>query len=474
MKSFLIITFIISLLTLKANDSVRIYPAPEGAVRSDDFTVLVNDRMVDLFGSENRYGSRTSFGYFDFEGSVEVDVIFHHAAPHSASIRIIPESYGITAENVSNGHIRFTLDKPANLSFIHCGDYTGRTLHLFASPFEDEIPDKNDQDVIWYGPGYHEISEGQNRTITLKSNQTLYLEGGAYVVGVVRADSAVNVKIAGRGILCQLPEYGVPKSIAFYDCSGIDISGIIVNRQRIEWSGLMSRCSDVRIHDYKVVSVAIWSTDGMNLANTSDAVIDNCFFRAGDDNIAIKGLGTGRSRWKPDENPSESLPNRNIKVSNCIFWSDNNNAVVLGQETITDIYENITFTNCDVLFVRDEEPVKAAIALICLHTTDYRNIRFEDFRVGPSGQLIAVFFTESIFRLRGNHSLWPGRMEDIVFRNISTNGSGSKMVRIEGWDNSRPVKKLLLENITINGRKLDKDSPYLITNEFVKELQISD
>lgn len=472
MRPGLLIVFMICFVPLKGNDTVRLYPAPEGAVRSDDFTVLVNDRMVDLYGSENRYGSRTSFGYFDFEGSVNVDVIFHHAAPHSASIRIIPESYGITSENVRNGHIRFTLDKPANLSFIHCGDYTGRTLHLFASPFEDEVPDRNDPDVIWYGPGYHEISEEQNRTITLKSNQTLYLEGGAYVAGVVRADSATNIKIAGRGILCQLPDYDVPKSIAFYNCNKIDISGIIVNRQRIEWSGLMSRSEDIHIHDYKVVSVAIWSTDGMNFSNCSDATVENCFFRAGDDNIAIKGLGTGKTRWTPSDNPSLSLPNRNIHVSKCIFWSDNNNAVVLGQETQADYYENISFTDCDVLYVRDEQPEKAAIAMICLHTTDYRNIRFENFRIGPSGQLIAVFFTESIFRLRGNQSLWPGRMEGIIFRNISATGSGSKLIRIEGWDQERSVNNILLENITINDRKLEMNSPFLITNKYVTDLQV--
>jgi hypothetical protein len=236
----------------------------------------------------------------------------------------------------------------------------------------------------------------------------------------------------------------------------------------------MSRSTDINIHDYKVVSVAIWSTDGMNLANCSDARFDNCFFRAGDDNIAIKGLGNGKTRWRPDDDPSGSLPNANISVTRCIFWSDNNNAVVLGQETITDRYENISFSDCDVLYVRDEQPVKAAIALICLHTTDYRNIRFENFRVGPSGQLITVFFTESIFRLRGNQSLWPGRMEEIVFRNISASGSGSKLIRIEGWDKNRSINKVLLENITINGKMLDINSPYLITNEYVKDLQIKD
>ncbi|MCU0376784.1 MAG: hypothetical protein MUC78_00835, partial [Bacteroidales bacterium] len=182
----LLVLLLIIFLPLEATEVIMTYPAPVGAVRSFDFTVLVNGREVDLYGSENRYGSTASFGYFDFEGTVTVDVIFHHAAPHSASLTILPESYGLKPVNVENGHIRFSLDKPANLSVIHCGDYNGRTLHLFAAPVEKEIPDRNDPNVIYFGPGYHEISKEQNRTITLKSNQTLYLEGGAYVVGVVR------------------------------------------------------------------------------------------------------------------------------------------------------------------------------------------------------------------------------------------------------------------------------------------------
>ena len=463
---------VLSACQLSAKENLKLYPAPAKSVRSYDFTVHANGKSVDLYGSENRYGSIATFGYFDFQDSVEVDVIFHHAAPHSASITVLPESYGIKPSNIENGHIRFKLYKPANLTFIHCGDYTGRTLHLFANPFETVVPDKNNPNVIWYGPGYHEIGNEKNRTLKLKSNQTLYLEGGAYVVGVVRADSSTNIKIAGRGILCQLPDYDVPKSIAFYDCNKIDISGIIVNRQRIEWSGLMNRSNNITIHDYKVVSVAIWSTDGMNFANCSDVKVENCFFRAGDDNIAIKGLGTGKTKWKTTDNPSLSLPNKDIIVKRCIFWSDNNNAIVFGQETMTDKYENISFSDCDVIYVRDEQPIKAAIALICLHTTDYKNISFENFRVGPSGQLITVFFTESIFRLRGNQSLWPGKMEDIVFRNITTSGSGSKMVRIEGWDDSRIINNVLLENISINGKKLDINSPYLVTNRFVKNLTV--
>jgi hypothetical protein len=345
----------------------------------------------------------------------------------------------------------------------------GRTLHLFANGLEEDAPSPDDSNVIYFGPGYHDVGQDRDWQIKLESNQTLYIAGGAYVVGYVSADKAENVKICGRGVLAQFRGMPQVRSIHMIDCQGIRISGIILNRQRDGWSGNLIRSRDIQITNYKVVSPVIWSTDGLNLLNSSDAVYDDCFFRAGDDNISIKGTGASNTHGNPEENPKLGLPNRNILVENCIFWSENNNAVVVGQESKAACYENITFRDCDVLFVRDEQAIKAALAVICLHATDFRNITFENIRVGPCGQLITVFYSENLFEIPGSQG-FPGEINGLVFMNITASGPGSKAIRIEGWSEDKQDRNVTLENVAINGERVTEDSRYLITNDYVSGL----
>ena len=156
----------------------------------------------------------------------------------------------------------------------------------------------------------------------------------------------------------------------------------------------------------------------------------------------------------------------------------NNNAVVLGQETRTAAYENITVRDCDVLFCRDDMPVKAALAIVCLHTTDFRNILFEDIRVGLCGQLITAFYCDAIFRLRGSQN-GPGEINGVTFRNITAGGpggnasiKGSRAIWLEGWSESKRLRNVTLENIQIEGQPVTAASPLVLTNGHVSDLRI--
>jgi len=452
-----------------AQTQVKLYPAPAGAPRSADFSVRVNGQPVDLYGSRTRYGGTATFGYFDFAGEVEVEVIEHFGPSHSAAFLVLPEKYGIKPETVANGHIRFRLTQPAKLTFVLCGDYVGNTLHLFANAPETDAPAPGAPGVIYFGPGYHEIGADQQWRVTLQSGQRVYLAGGAYVVGNLAASQAKGIRIHGRGILAQGPAQPSAHGLRFTDCEDLEVSGIILNRTRDGWSGSIHRSRGIRIHDYKVVSPAIWSTDGLNLLNCQDAVLADCFFRAGDDNIAIKGFGAAGGSRPVTEDPKAGRPNRDILIRDCIFWSDNNTAVVLGQESKAAVYENITVRDSDVLFCRDDQPYKAALAIVCLNATDYRNILFENIRVGPCGQLIAAFHCEEIFRLKGNQN-WPGEINGVTYRNITATGAGSKRIRIEGWSENKKVHNVVLENVTIDGIRVREGSPYLLTNPHVEGL----
>lgn len=72
-------------------------------------------------------------------------------------------------------------------------------LFVFADPMEDSIPSDSDDDVIYFGPGMHEIG----KRYQIPNDTTVYLAGGAYVIGSFTSKNAnpKNIVIRGRGIL---------------------------------------------------------------------------------------------------------------------------------------------------------------------------------------------------------------------------------------------------------------------------------
>ena len=119
--------------------------------------------------------------------------------------------------------VKFSLDKPAQLTVVVMGDYQGRTLHLFANAPETDAPFPMDPGVIYYGPGFYDIGKDRNWKIELKDNQTLYIGGGAVVAAQVVANGAKNIRICGRGILTQYPGMPRSRSLTLTECEGIDL-----------------------------------------------------------------------------------------------------------------------------------------------------------------------------------------------------------------------------------------------------------
>ncbi len=207
--------------------------------------------------------------------------------------------------------------------------------------------------------------------------------------------------------------------------------------------------------------------------NCSRVVYSQCFFRCGDDNISIKGIyGGGPGSPHIVEDKAASLPNEDIRISQCIFWSDNNNAVVVGQESIAAYYRHIRVEDCDVLYCRDDEPIKAALAIICMHGTAMEDIVFERIRIGPCGQVIAAFFADSLFGIPGELARLRGVMSGIRFTDIVAWGAGSKRVRLTGYSDTSYIRDVTLEDVYIQGKRLDDDSSYLETNAHVRQLVV--
>jgi hypothetical protein len=448
---------------------------PSGYV-SSDFGVAVNGVDVDIYYSgNNAWGKGISFAAFDFTGSVTVTVTTNFSF---SSARILPRSSGIACA-VSGNSVTFELEEPQNVTILFDENFQGKTLHLFAQAPETEIPDANDSNVIYFAPGYYDYSN--QAPLMIPSGKTLYLAGGAVVRGRVLVSGAANVTIRGKGILLNdfTTNDGYDSvALAIKSSNYVTIKDIIISRNAGSWSAFMWKCGNITVEDTKIINPRYASSDGFDIANSHDVLFDGMFIRSCDDSIAIKGTGT--SGYVSTENPANALPNYNITIQNLQVWSDANNALGIGAETVAAYYDAITLKNIDILYNYDDYNYpdyfkeRAAINICALNATPMSNITFEDIRVEQGKRLIGIDMSEDFWfgSLQGNWS-WEGNMSNITFKNITSYSSGSNEIRIYGKDSAHNISSVTFKDIVINGQTLsDFNDSHFEVNSFVNNLKI--
>ena len=197
-----------------ANNKLDTWPAPAGAALNTDFSVKVRQSgqdwielpayliKVDEVRNTKHNEEKASMSYFNFSGEVEVAVTYNKGAIEKARVR--PLSYQITPD-VNGNTMTFKLNTPRNLSIEVNGDIF-HNLHLFANPVEEFVPTTKDKNVIFFGPGIHRF---ENDRFEVPSGKTVYVSGGAVLMGQVIIKNARDVKLIGRGIIDHSIKMGI-------------------------------------------------------------------------------------------------------------------------------------------------------------------------------------------------------------------------------------------------------------------------
>lgn len=448
------------------SDRLIVYPAPAGCDLNPAFTVKVRSPggewqsvptyliKVDAVIGTGHTPRDSSLAYFDFAGAVEIAVTSAHGRIEESRVR--PLSHGITPR-VEGDTLTFTLTQPRNLSVEVNGDIFGN-LQLFANPIETSRPDPNDPNVIYFGPGLHEIAtqppaDGPlptlvneppgkypasfyqglgRRTLRVPSGKTVYIAGGAVVRGRIACEGVENVRILGRGMVEQ----------------GARGAGVrIANSRNVEVSGIFTpQCltggsQHVRITNVKCISY-LGNGDGMNVISSSDVVIDGVFNRNSDDCITVYGTRGGFTGGASD-----------ITVQNSTLWADVAHPILVGTHGSTpqpEILEKLTFRNLDILdHMEPQLDYQGCLALNAGDSNLIRTVRFEDIRIEDfrQGQLVnlRVFYNRK-------YCTSPGRgIEDVLFRNVTYTGRHANLSIIAGYDDAHQVRNIVFENLVING-----------------------
>lgn len=437
----LILAFVFNFIALYLNAGNLItYPNPADAEAAPEFEVEVNGQKLFVYNTRI-----AAFAYFSFEGKVDVKVTF--AGPvYNFDIR--PKSKNIEGMLYRN-QIRFSIENQANLS-VEINKNIKRPLFIFANPIETEVPKKDDPNVIFFEAGkIHYPGE-----VLVKSNQTVYIEGGSVVRGHFMTGQGKNIKIMGRGILDNSRYLkGQHRPIEINQCDNVLIEGIILTEGR-HWSCASTASTNVTYNNLKIISENDWD-DGIDIVGSTNVLVNNCFIRTKDDCIAIKS----GVNYFTDFNSSINVDN--ITIQNSVLWNGVwGNGLEIGFETRSDTIKNVTFKNCDLIHVEGPE------GTFTIHNGDravVTNILYEDIRVEDSrGWLIDFKILESQY----SKDKQRGKIENVHFKNITVEGDIFPYSQLLGFDNNHKISGVTLENFVIHGTKVTSTYNGMITTNY--------
>jgi hypothetical protein len=360
---------------------------------------------------------------------------------------------------VDGRRIRFRLDRPGQITVEVNGWH--QALHLFANPPQTALPGEHDPGVRYFGPGVHRPGK-----IRLQSHETLVVAGGAVVYGAVDVSEAEDVRILGRGIIDTSGfERGQGGGcLRLTHCRNVTVEGVIL-RDPDEWCFPLFGCAAVVISNVKLIGLWRYNADGIDVCNSEDVTIRDCFIRSFDDSIVVKGLARDRDR-----------PVRRVLAERCVIWNDWGRALEVGAETCAPEITDLTFRDCDIIRT-------AHIAMDIQHgdRATVRGVRFEKIRLEIDEVSLPGLIqkgTEDTYRPPDKpfcpallvveivNTMWSadkvrGTAEDITVRDITVTdrsrtpaGPAGPRSRLSGCDAAHRVSGVTIAGLSVNGRPL--------------------
>ena len=432
---------------------LTIYEGPKTMTSSETAKVSVNgyelfvyDVMVnhEHIWNANTQPSSTPMAYFDFSGKALIEIQMPGLGKAVESAEVLPKSWGISP-TVADGTVRFMITEPGQYTVVFNGS-VNKALHLFANPLESEVPDQNDPNVLWIGPGEWVID-----AIALHDDQTLYISGGAVLHSIISVANAKNVRICGRGIIdgSDYPAWNQPGSYArvpidLNHSKDITVEGVIVANSNC-WNVNSYSSKNVRIDNVKVIS-GRQNGDGFTFQSCTDHVVTNCFARTWDDSLVIKNYSGS----------TKGITFRNIQV-----WTDLAQSMEIGYETdkgwvLDPEISEVLFEDITVLY-NFHKPV------ISIHNSDdafvhgitYRNIVVENaFMQGDNGN------NKELIEMTLQNSSWStvrdefGTIDDVLIDGLTVVNTVDGKVprsRFSGQDEEHRITNVTLRNVSILG-----------------------
>jgi len=447
----------------RPRSQVVTYPAPAGEAVIGDYRVEVNGKPVDIYAAKSQYfDKKYYFASFDFKGPITVRVTSTQSLERAI---LLPARFGIKPVVEKPNSLMFETRQPFRIAIERDG--RNSPLLLFGNPVELDPPKPGDTNVVYFGPGIHNPVK-----IPLKDNQTLYLAGGAVVKGFVSA-KGTNITVKGRGILDgnDYPHLKGPSGymMNMTSCNNLVVRDITL-RGAWTWALVPNGCDGVLIDNVKICGTRVLNDDGIDLVNSRDVNVRNCFIRTQDDCIAVKGL-----------NGFNRKPCEKMTIETCEFWTDVANIFRVGYECDTAVMQDLTARDIDVLHysIHYRAPMEFwCNTIFFLQPSDnmiIRRIRFENIRIFSDGSdTVLALVKPMVCGAGGKKYTEAGSLVDCVFKNISVSGTKgvfSGGICVVGRDDKHTVEDVVLDEVTLFGKAVSDESPAVTVGAHTRNIR---
>lgn len=402
------------------------------------------------------------FAYWDMKGSTKVEITVKQTIEQ---VMVRPLSLGIQPK-VEGHKVSFVLDRIIPV-VVEVNGYHN-VLHLFPNPVQkdipktittfctpqcnycspalDRIPKSSTPHLLYFGPGIHDVG-----TLQLQTDDSVYIAGGAVVYGSLIADDADNIRVWGRGVLdgsriqrADKRARGGFGCIHFRNSSNINVEGIVL-RDPNSWGCTLRGCHGVNLSNLKLVGFWRYNSDGIDVWNCQDVLVEKCFIRSFDDCFVVRGRGL------------------NIRFKDCVEWCDWGHCLVLADSPI----ENVAFENINVIHCLGH----TAIGMNHRGKGDIRNIRFDNVNVEIDGWIARPKLQESkdekylvnfqdkycprLFRISMFKDISRGAVDHIMYKDIKVCGNTNIHSSVRGVDAEHGVSNVVIKNLQFNGKVVD-------------------
>jgi len=442
---------------------------PVGEERSKDYTVQVAGRDVPVYAvkvapadRERRwkamddkvrsaeYFDKAAFAYFDMPRRAAalrarpVAVTVTYGEPITAA-KVLPGSLKIVPA-LEGQRLTFSLTEPKPVTVEVNGNWVG-ALHLFANPPEAPTPSPDDPNVLYFGPGVHEVAG-----VTVGSGKTVYVAAGAVVKGTAEGRRPVftlqgeHIVLRGRGVIdgSLCPTHS--RNLLLVRGKDITVEGVIFRDSSV-WTIPIRQSDRVTVKNVKLLGYRA-NSDGIDVCNSRDVTIEGCFLRTLDDLIVVKtDKGQGQAH--------------RIVARKCVLWNEVAHALSVGAEIREDV-DDVLFQDCDVIHDKGRE---WTLRVFHCDAARVSNVRFENIRIEESPRLISLWIGKFVWTRDPER----GHIQGVVFKDIVAVANPLR-VELNGFDETHTVDNVVLQDVRVNGRPLTLAD--IRTNPFVKDVGV--
>lgn len=326
-----------------------------------------------------------------------------------------------------------------------------------------------------FGPGVHEVD-----TITLQDGDTLWLDPQAVLkprlpaasekpvqekdwAGMkvwrpfISAIGARQVAIRGGGTidLSGLP-WHARNAVVFWQCEDVTVDGLTI-LDAPTWGVALFQCQTALLRGVVNISHRE-NSDGIDLCNSRNVVVEDCFFRTNDDGVCVKTT-----------EPAPASISENILVRRVTVWNERARAFGITSETRHDI-KNVHFTDCDVIRDYSAGGECCALAVLVADRGTMSDIVFERIRVAHCQDTLATLWIRA--------DVWGkdqarGHIHGVRFDQIDLAPGIKPRIRVEGFDATHCIKNVNFKNIRQAGNPLgDAAALGVIVNEFTAKIAV--